>query len=97
MQKKIYNIVLYSGLGERKGQLSVNISGKICEGTIYIMEHENYFNGIFDGKAWNLSGSLKTGIWDTEYEGYGNFSHDNLNFEILILGNRYELKGEILK
>lgn len=97
MQKKIYSIVLYSGLGERKGTLSVEFTENSCEGTIYIMGNENHFTGISEGEIWKLSGSLKTGIWNTEYEGYGKFYDDSLSFEILILGSRYKLKGEIMK
>ena len=97
MQSKKYNIILYSGPGERKGKLSAEISGDVCNGTIYIMENENHFTGIFKDGKWKLSGSLKTGIWDTEYKGYGEFNQDSLNFEILILGSCYELKGEIMK
>jgi len=97
MQTKKYSIVLYSGLGERRGKLSAEISGDVCEGTIYIMENENHFTGMLKEGKWKLSGSLRTGIWNTEYEGYGEFNQDSLNFEILILGSRYELKGEILK
>jgi len=94
MQEKNYNVVLYSGLGERKGKLTVKFSGESCEGKIFIMENENYFSGKYDGQKWKLSGTLKTGIWDTEYEGYGNFSDDGLNFEILILGSHYEMTGD---
>ena len=47
MQKKIYSIVLYSGLGERKGTLSVEFTENSCEGTIYIMGNENFFIGKF--------------------------------------------------
>ena len=97
MQKKIYSIVLYSGLGERKGTLSVEFTENSCEGTIYIMGNENFFIGKFESGIWKLSGSLKTGIWNTEYEGYGKFYDDSLSFEILILGSHYELKGEIMK
>lgn len=97
MQKKIYSVILYSGLGERKGKLSVNISGESCEGFLYIMENENHFCGRFIENKWKLYGSLKTGIWDTEYEATGYFSENNLTFQFLILGCKYELKGEILE
>ena len=67
MQTKKYNIILYSGLGERKGKLSAEISGDVCNGTIYIMENENHFTNRGVSEYFNKENRSYQEVWKPEY------------------------------
>lgn len=94
MKEYNYDITLHSQIGKRHGTLNVIITDSDCEGTIFIMENCNSFSGNFSDGKWHLKMDLITGVWKTECYATGNFSEDNLEFELQILGGKYYLSGE---
>lgn len=83
-----YDVTLAAPIGDKKGELTVNIANDVIEGELLVMNSRNYFCGSIgvDGSC-EISGNIKTLNADLEYSGSGYLNAETVTL-ILNTGNR---------
>ena len=72
MQEMVYRVTLQAPLGERLGELRLNVDDGNCEGTLDIMRFSNRVKGTLDERGHcRLTGQLRTLLHTRSFEGEG--------------------------
>lgn len=65
MKSKVYDIVLYSPMGPKKGTLTLFAENNVYSADLYLMQHLNHFAVMLTSLGeYSLSGTLKTLVGD---------------------------------
>ena len=98
MADSVYEIMMYTPLGSKKGMMSCRIKNGIINGQLYILKHSEPFEGVIDEDGnCKIKGKIVTMLKAACYTGIGRITASLVELKVYYGRGEYELCGTPLK
>ncbi len=94
MKETMYDVVLHTGIGNRKGSACVIRNGQELSGSLKLLLHEEPFTGFVDKEGLcRIKGQITSLIKSVSYAAVGFANGENLYFKLTCGRHTYEITG----
>lgn len=95
MVEGIYELILKTPMGAKKGELVLKVDGGSLNGSIIVKGKENPFEGgTVDGDSFTFSGELNSSVGKMAYDTHGIVDGDTLTGEAKAKKGTLKLNGK---
>lgn len=94
MKKYSYDVILYTKIGKRLGQLDISVSNGIVKGVLNLLQKKEKVQGVVDESGvCSLQGKISTLLNDMAFVATGKMLAEKIVLTLTSAGQTFRLEG----